>query len=122
MEELGEKRANGPAGHDDRPFRAEGAAGADGDRRGERLENRDLRLDQAAAEQDRFQRFGDAVAADFLRAVARHQTDDQRANAPVRPRPNRPVAVDQRSRRERSTGMRRAPAASASRRPAACVG
>ena len=34
--------------------------------------------------QDRLDRLGDAVAADPLRAVARHQADDQRRRRPAR--------------------------------------
>ena len=37
-------------------------------------------LHAAAADEDRFHRLGDAVAADLLRAVARHQADDQAAD------------------------------------------
>ena len=80
MKQLREERTERAARHDDRTFRAERTAGADRDRRRDRLEDRDLRLDQAAAEQNRFERFGNAVAANFLRAVARHQPDDQRAD------------------------------------------
>ena len=39
-----------------------------------------LGCDAAAADQDRLQRLGDAVAADVLRAVARHEADDQAAD------------------------------------------
>ena len=45
MEELREQRAERAAGHDDRAFRAERAAGADRDRRRQRLEHRDLAAD-----------------------------------------------------------------------------
>ena len=58
MEELGEERAEGAAGHDDRAFGAERAAGADRDRRGERLQDGDPRLDPAAVEQDRLEASG----------------------------------------------------------------
>ena len=47
--------------------------------RGERLENRDLGFDAAAVDQDGFDGFGDAVAADAFGAVARHQADDEGA-------------------------------------------
>ena len=45
VEELGEQRADRAAGHDDRPFGAERAAGADRDRRRQRLQHRDLAPD-----------------------------------------------------------------------------
>ena len=44
VQELREQRAHRAAGHDDRPLGAERAAGADRDRRRERLEQRDPRL------------------------------------------------------------------------------
>ena len=47
---------------------------------GERLQNRHLRLHAAAVDQNGFDGFGNAVAADALRAIARHQADDQRAD------------------------------------------
>jgi hypothetical protein len=77
MKELREKRAERTAGHDDRPFRAERAAGADRDRRRQRLQDGDARLDAALADQDRLHRLGDPVAADLLRAEARHEADQK---------------------------------------------
>ena len=44
-----------------------------------RLQKRDFRLDAAAIDQNRFNRFRNAVSADSLRAVARHHADDQRS-------------------------------------------
>jgi hypothetical protein len=78
MEELRDQRSNRAAGHDDRSFRAERSARPDRDRRGNRLEHGDLRLDAAAVDQDRFDRLWNAMAANAIRAVARHQADDQR--------------------------------------------
>ena len=43
------------------------------------FENRHLGIDPAAPEENGLQRFGDAVAANLFRAIARHQPDDQRA-------------------------------------------
>ncbi len=77
---LRDQRADRAARHDDRPLRAERTAGADRDRRRERLQNRDLDVQAGAADQDRFDRFRNAVAADLLGAVTRHQADDQRAD------------------------------------------
>ncbi len=57
MEELRDHRAERAAGHDDRAFGAERSAGADGDRRGERLEDRQARLNLAAVDQDGFDGF-----------------------------------------------------------------
>ena len=78
-EELPAQRAERAAGRDDRPLGAERSAGADGDRRGERLEEEHARRDAALAEQHALHHLGDAVAANRRRAVARHQPDDQRA-------------------------------------------
>ena len=44
---------------------------------GKRFEQRDFRLNPAAPDQDRLERLRNAVAANFFRAVARHQPDDQ---------------------------------------------
>jgi len=60
-----------------RPLGAERAAGADRDRRRQRLEHRELRLDAAAVDQDRLDRFGNAVAADPLGPIAGHESDDE---------------------------------------------
>lgn len=78
MKQLSDKRAERPASHDDWTFRAEWAAGPDRDCRGDRLEQRYLRRNQAATEQDRLERFRNAVAANFLRPEARHQANDER--------------------------------------------
>ena len=78
-EELGDHGPECAAGHDDRPFGAERSAGADGDGAGERLQDGHFGLHAAAVDQDGFEGFGDAVAADLLRAVAGHESDDQRA-------------------------------------------
>ncbi len=77
---LGEDRAQRAAGHDDGAFGAERAAGADGNGGGERLENGDLRLNAAAAEENGFQRLRNSVAANLLRAEARHESDNERAH------------------------------------------
>ena len=77
-EELRDHRAERAAGHDDRSFGAERPARADGDGAGERLEYGDLRLHLAAVDQNGFDGFRNAVAADAFRAIARHQADDQR--------------------------------------------
>ena len=51
-----------PPGDDDRALRAEGATGADGHRRRERLGDRGARGDPALAEQDRLHGLGQTVA------------------------------------------------------------
>ena len=76
MKELRDERAERAAGHDDRPLGAERASRADRDRRGERLQHGQLRFHSAAVDQDRFDRLGNAVAADALGAVTRHHPDD----------------------------------------------
>ena len=62
-----------------RAFGAERSAGADGCRGRERLENGYFRLDPAAIDQDGLDGLRNTVAADALRAVARHYADDKRA-------------------------------------------
>ncbi len=89
IEALREQRAERPAGHDDRAFRAERTAGADRDCRGQRFEQGDLGIDPATADQDCLDRLRDAVAANFLRPVAGHEADDHR---PGHRDQNRPVA------------------------------
>ena len=80
VQELGDERSERAAGHDDRTLGAEGAAGADGDSRGERLQDREPRLDAAAVDQNRLDRFRDAVAANPFRSVTRHEADDEAAD------------------------------------------
>ena len=80
LDDLPEERAERAAGGDDRPFRAERAAGADGDRGREWLEERDARRDAALVEQHLLHGLGDAMAADGLRSVARHDADDDAAD------------------------------------------
>jgi hypothetical protein len=77
---LRDQRADRAAGHDDRPLGAERAAAADGDARGQWLEQRHLGRHGALLEQDRLDGFRDAVAADRLGAVAGDQADDQAAD------------------------------------------
>src|SRR5579871_3087136 len=79
MEELGDHGAERTAGHDDGAFRSEWSAAADGDGRGERLENRQARLDAAAVDENRFDSFRNSVAADALGAIARHESNDESA-------------------------------------------
>ena len=80
MKVLGDQRAERAAGHDDRSFRAERAAAADGDRRRQRLEHGDLGRHLALAEQNGFDRLRYAVAANRLAAVAGDQADDETAD------------------------------------------
>ena len=76
VQQLAAQRAERAAGRDDRSLGAERSAGADGDRRGERLEKEHARRDAALAEQHALHHLGNAVAADGRRAVARHEPDD----------------------------------------------
>ncbi len=71
VKQLRRDRIERAAGHDDRPLGAERPTRTDRDRGRDRLQQRDARLDAAAPQQDRLQRFGNAVAADALRPVAR---------------------------------------------------
>ena len=77
-QQLRDQRADCAAGHDDWPFRAERPAGADHHCRGERLQDCHPHIHSRPAEQDRLDRLGNAMAADFLTAVARHQPNHQR--------------------------------------------
>ena len=77
---MREDRAHRAARHNDRTFGAEGATGADGNRGRQRLEHGDFRLHAAATEKNRFERFRYTMAADFFRAIARHQTDHHAAD------------------------------------------
>jgi hypothetical protein len=72
---LRKQRTERAAGHDDRALGAERAAGADGDRRRERLEYRHFRLDPALADKDRLDCLGDTVTANFLRSEIGEQSD-----------------------------------------------
>ncbi len=80
LDPLRQQRTEGAAGHDDRTFRAERAAGADGDGGGDGFEYGDARLDARAVQQDGFNGFGNAVAANLVRAVAGHDADDDAAD------------------------------------------
>src|SRR6185437_1574837 len=80
MEVLRDERPERAARHDDRALGAERPAAADDDPRRERLQDRNLQIHPALAEQDRLERFGDAVAADLVRTEASHQADDQPAD------------------------------------------
>src|SRR5690242_13199214 len=62
VNQLRENGATRASGHNDGAFGAERAAGPDRDGRRNRFQDRDLRLNQAAAEQNGFEGFGDAVA------------------------------------------------------------
>src|SRR5207253_5293642 len=73
LAEQGSKRA---AGDDGRSLGGVGTPGADRERRGQRLEDRDLGIHPAPPDENRLEGFRDTVAADLLGAVARHQTDD----------------------------------------------
>ncbi len=77
---MREQRAEGAAGHDDRTFRAEWTAGADGDGGGDGFEHGDARFDARSVEQDGLDSLRDAVAANLVRAVARHDADDDAAD------------------------------------------
>ena len=77
---LRDERAQSSARHDDRAFRAERAAGANRDRRRYRLENRDLRIDPRAVQQNRLDGLRNPVPADFVGAKTSHQANQKSAN------------------------------------------
>jgi len=80
MEKLRDHGAKRAASHDDGAFRAEGPARANRNCGRDWFEQRDFGFDAAAVDQNRFNGFRNAVAADSLRAVAGHDADDQRAS------------------------------------------
>ncbi len=77
VQQLADQRTERTAGGDDRAFRAERAAGADGNRRGHRFQEGNAWCDLALIQQYLFHRFGNAVTADCCRSPARHRADDQ---------------------------------------------
>ena len=77
VQRLAEQRPERAPRDNDRPLGAVRTAGADREGRRQGLEHGDLGIHPAAADQDRLERFGNAVAADPLRAVPCHQPDDQ---------------------------------------------
>src|SRR6185312_3395705 len=77
---LSEEGAEGRAGLDDGAFRAKGAAGADGEGGGERLEEGDADAHAAVAEEDSLHGFGDAVSFEGGLPVVDHDADDQAAD------------------------------------------
>ena len=80
VKRLPEQGAERATGDDDRSLGAVGPPGADRQRRRQGLQDRDLGIHPAPADEDRLEGFGDAVAADLLGAVPRHQSDDQAAD------------------------------------------
>ena len=80
VKELSDKRADCASGLNDRTFRSERPAGADGDGCGNRLQDRYSRLNPAAIEQNRFHGLRDAMALDLGAAILRHEADDNSAN------------------------------------------
>jgi hypothetical protein len=83
-EQLPYQRAKRAAGLDYGPFRPKRSAGADGDRRGKRLEDGDFGFDAAARFQHRLHGLGDAVSLDFIRTVFGHDADGEPAAAAAR--------------------------------------
>ena len=77
---LPDEGAQRAARGDDRSFGSERTSGADGNRRRERLEQRDARGDAAAIQEHLLHRLGDPVPADGGRSVAGHQADDDPAD------------------------------------------
>ncbi len=80
MKALREERPNCAAGHDYRALSAERTAAADRNRRRQGFQDCDFRLHAAAAEQNSFERFGNAMAANFFRSVSRHKADNHAAD------------------------------------------
>ena len=70
---LSDQRSQRPAGRNDRPFRAKRSTSADGDRGGNRLQDRDSSRDAAVSLQDLLHGFGNAMSSNRPRSKARHQ-------------------------------------------------
>src|ERR1041385_3433281 len=79
MEKLRQDGTKRAPRHDDGSLGPEGTAGADRDGGRYRLEQSHLWLNETAPKQNCLERFGNPVTADLLRAVARHQTNHERA-------------------------------------------
>jgi hypothetical protein len=103
MKQLRENRPARATGHDNRKFRPEWAAGANGNGGGDWLEESDLGLNQTPAEQNRFERFRNAMSADFFRAISRHESDDERAGDRRQNYPDTEMIVNERAELGRKT-------------------
>src|SRR5690242_12563606 len=101
MKRLGKEGTERTARHDDRTLGAKGSARPDGNCGRQRLEDRDLRIHATAADENRLHRLGYPVAADLLRAVARHETNDEPTDHGDEDRPNAQVIVGGRDERRR---------------------
>ena len=73
--ELRENRAEGRSGLNDGTFRAKRSTGADGERRGQRLENAHAHADLALADQHGLHGFGNAVALQGRLPKVDHDAD-----------------------------------------------
>ncbi len=131
MQVLRENRTERSARHDDRPLSAERTTGADTDRRRNRLQQGNIRVDAAAPGEDRLYGLGHAVTTDLLRTEPRHDADHHTAtdwsaqNQPprmvlrswchqvdgpslveneVRDQPDQPQQAPRRGRRQRADG------------------
>ena len=80
VQHLAYQRSDRSPGLDDRPLRAKRAARANRDRRRNRFQQRDLRLNPAAVDQHRFHRFRNPVPFDLRRAIFRHDANDEPAH------------------------------------------
>src|SRR4029079_5003686 len=80
MHHLTNQGSKSPAGLNDWPLCAEWAAGSDGNRGRNRLENGHSRLDLAAVDQYRLHRFRNSVTFDLGGAVLRHDSNDDSAD------------------------------------------
>jgi hypothetical protein len=77
---------------------AERTTRTDGNRRGNRLEHSQARFNLGAAQKNGLNCFGDPVAANLVRAEARHQAHDQRAGNGYQDDPQAQVCITGRSR------------------------
>ncbi len=90
---LAEEGTERRAGLDDRTFRAERAAGSDGERGGERLKQSDAKPHAAVAEENRFHGFRYAVAFEGRLPEMDHDADQQAADGRNQDDPQPKVVV-----------------------------
>ena len=101
MHKLADQRSHCTAGLNNRTFSTKRTACSDRDRRRDRLQNRDFGLDPAAVDQDGFHGFRNAVPANLVGAVPRHNTDDDAPNHRCNDYPQAKVVIARTSENER---------------------
>ena len=93
MKRLPDQRTNRAASLNDRSFRPKRAAGADGNRCGNRFQDRNPRLNAAAVHHHRLHGLGYAVPFNLRRSILRHEANDDSANHRNRDHPQPKLIV-----------------------------